>query len=99
MSLRAYQSNIYLPFLIRRLFSDPYRDGTAGTFILRAIEEYTTSAAHCLTTALFERAHALERSGITHGAVEYGKALRLLGWTIRDQPFGTDLRTLLQLFC
>src|SRR5271155_585955 len=88
MSLRAYQSNIYLSFLIRRLFSDLYRDGTAGTFIPRAIEEYTTSVvyttAYCLETALFEQAHVLERSGITHGAVGCGKALRLLGRIIQD---------------
>jgi hypothetical protein len=37
-----------------------------------------------LATTLFERAHVLERSDITHGAVEYGKALRLLGRTIQD---------------
>src|SRR5256885_786118 len=40
--------------------------------------------SNCLAKALFERAHVVERSGVTHGAVEYGKALRLLGWIIQD---------------
>jgi hypothetical protein len=70
MSLCAYQSNIYLSFLNHRLFSDPYRDGTVGTFIPRVVEECTTSvvytAVHCLATPLFERAHVLERSDVTH---------------------------------
>jgi hypothetical protein len=87
MSLHAHQSNIYLSFLIRRLFSDPYRDGTAGTWILRAIGEDAISlvynAAYCLAAALFERTHVMESFEKVHGAIEYGRALRLLNCTIQ----------------
>ena len=89
IGLRAHQSNIYMSFLIHRLFSDTYRDGSPGPRILRAIDEDATSvvynSAYCLAAALFERTHFLEHSEVTHGAIEYGHALRLLNRTIQDR--------------
>jgi hypothetical protein len=88
MSLHAHQSNIYVSFLIHRLFSHPYRDRTASPWILRAIGEDATAlvynAAYCLAAALFERTHVLEHSDMAHGVIEYGNALRLLNRTIQD---------------
>lgn len=88
VGLDPHPSEIYLSFLFHRLFSDPYRDGTAGPWIRRAIGEDTTSvsynAASCLATALFERVHVLERSNMNYGVIQYCKAPRLLNTAIQD---------------
>ena len=68
-----------------------------------AIEECTTSvvytAAYSLATALFERAHVLERSDVTHGALGTAKHFDCLVGLSKTQPFAMDPRTLSQLFC